>query len=88
MTYIKMVYKWEINNNGEGIGTKRISLLLIILLISVTMLSCLSSEDDKKEDREADGSSGGSQRPREIRTPEGVQGKTRTLEETGNEAET
>ncbi len=65
---------------------KRIILLLIILLISATMSGCLSS--DKKEGHEAGGSSGGSQRQREMRTPEGVQGRTWTPEKTGNEGET
>lgn len=75
--------------------TKKIILLLIAL--SVIISGCLSSEDEKdngKKDREASGSSGGSQRQREVRTPVGMQEetwtpeKTETQEEMGTQEET
>jgi plastocyanin len=68
--------------------TKKIILLLIVL--SVISLGCLSSEDEdknKREDREAGGSSGGAQRPREVKTPIGIHGETWTQKETGTEGE-
>lgn len=68
--------------------TKKIILLLIAL--SVIISGCLSSEDEKdngKKDREASGSSGGSQRQREVRTPVGMQEETWTPEKTETEGE-
>ncbi len=68
--------------------TKKIIMLLIVL--SVINLGCLSSEDEeknKREDREAGGSSGGAQRPREVKTPIGINGETWTQKETGTEGE-
>jgi plastocyanin len=67
--------------------TKKIILLLIALsvILSVIISGCLSSEDEKdngKKDREASGSSGGSQRQREVRTPVGMQEETWTTEKT------
>ena len=66
-------------------ATKKIILLLIVL--SVAMSGCLSSEDNEEneEDREAGSSSGGAQRQREMRTPEGMQEGVETPEETGVE---
>lgn len=69
-------------------ATKKIILLLIAL--SVIISGCLSSEGEKKnkdEDREAGSSSGGAQRQREVRTPEGMQEETWTPEKTGTEGE-
>ena len=68
--------------------TKKIILLLIAL--SVIISGCLSSEDEKdngKKDREASGSSGGSQRQREVRTPVGTQEETWTPEKTETQEE-
>lgn len=68
--------------------TKKIILLLIAL--SVIISGCLSSEDEKdngKKDREASGSSGGSQRQREVRTPVGMQEETWTPEKTETQEE-
>lgn len=69
--------------------TKKIILLLIAL--SVTISGCLNSEEEKKngkEDREAGGSLGGSQRQREVKTPIGMQEETWTTEKTEPEGET
>ncbi|AKB57059.1 cupredoxin domain-containing protein [Methanosarcina barkeri] len=68
--------------------TKQIILLLMAL--SVIISGCLSSENEKdngKKDREASGSSGGSQRQREVRTPVGMQEETWTPEKTETEGE-
>ncbi len=68
--------------------TKKIIMLLIVL--SIINLGCLSSEDEeknKREDREAGGSSGGAQRPREVKTPIGIHEETWTQEETVTEEE-
>jgi hypothetical protein len=48
------------------------------MLMSAAILGCLNSDNDKKEDHDAGGSSGCSQKSREMRTSEGVQGKTWT----------
>ena len=70
--------------------TKKIILLLIAL--SVIISGCLNSEEEKngKEDREAGGSLGGSQRQREVKTPIGMQEETWTTDnqETQEEAVT
>jgi plastocyanin len=68
--------------------TKKI--ILILIALSVIISGCLSSEDEGengKEEREAGGSSGGSQRQREVRTPEGMQEETWTSEKTETEEE-
>lgn len=68
--------------------TKKI--ILILIALSVIISGCLSSEDEGengKEEREAGGSSGGSQRQREVRTPEGMQEEMWTSEKTETEEE-
>lgn len=69
--------------------TKKIILLLIAL--SVIISGCLNSEEEKKngkEEWEAGGSLGGSQRQREVKTPIGMQEETWTTEKTEPEGET
>ncbi len=64
--------------------------ILILIALSVIISGCLNSEDEGengKEEREASGSSGGSQRQREVRTPEGMQEEMWTSEKTETEEE-
>ncbi len=72
--------------------TKKIILLLIVL--SIITSGCLNSESKKDKEQKSGGSSGGTQKPREMRTPEGMRGEigtpveTETQEETVTEEET
>lgn len=64
--------------------------LLILIALSIIISGCMKSEDEGengKEEREAGGSSGGSQRQREVRTPEGMQEEMWTSEKTENKEE-
>ena len=64
--------------------------ILILIALSVIISGCLNSEDEGengKEEREASGSSGGSQRQREVRTPEGMQEEMWISEKTETEEE-
>lgn len=66
--------------------TKKIILLLIVL--SIITSGCLSSENKKDKEQESGGSSGGTQKPREMRTPEGMRGEIGTPVETETQEET
>lgn len=64
--------------------------LLILIALSIIISGCMKSEDEGengKEEREAGGSSGGSQRQREVRTPEGMQEEMWTSEKTETKEE-
>ncbi|HET8687128.1 MAG TPA: hypothetical protein VFM18_10775, partial [Methanosarcina sp.] len=69
---------------GRELVTKKIIFLFIVL--SIVISGCLGSED-KKEEHKSGGSSGGSQRPREVKTPVGMHGEIGTPTETETQEE-